>query len=53
MASQPTFPPHPKPLPHKMPYCSDPNCEYCKDLREMEEAIRVGQRVQGNGKVGL
>jgi hypothetical protein len=24
------------------PYCSDPNCSYCADLRKMEEAVRRG-----------
>jgi hypothetical protein len=24
------------------PYCSDPNCPYCADLRKMEEAVRRG-----------
>jgi hypothetical protein len=24
-----------------LPYCSDPNCEYCKDLRAMREAMRL------------
>jgi hypothetical protein len=23
------------------PYCSDPRCAYCKDLREAEEALRL------------
>jgi len=23
------------------PYCSDPNCQSCKDLREMQDAIRL------------
>jgi hypothetical protein len=23
------------------PYCSDPNCQSCKDLREVQEAIRL------------
>jgi hypothetical protein len=36
MASQPV--PHQQAKPGS-PYCSDPNCEYCKNLREMEERI--------------
>jgi hypothetical protein len=24
------------------PYCSDPNCPYCADLRKVEEAVRRG-----------
>jgi hypothetical protein len=37
MASQPVL--H---QPEKLgsPYCADPNCEYCKKLRETEEQIR-------------
>jgi len=27
------------------PYCSDPNCESCRKLRDMQEAIRRGQPV--------
>jgi len=23
------------------PYCSDPNCVYCKELREFEEELRT------------
>jgi hypothetical protein len=26
---------------HGSPYCSDPNCQSCKDLREVQEAIRL------------
>jgi hypothetical protein len=37
MASQPV-PQHQKEL--WSPYCADPNCEYCKNLREMEERIK-------------
>lgn len=32
--------PHEK-QPHGTPYCSDPNCPYCEELREMQEAIRL------------
>ena len=24
-------------------YCYDPNCKYCKDLREMQEEIKSGR----------
>jgi len=27
------------------PYCSDPNCPYCKGLRETEEAVREKQPI--------
>lgn len=27
--------------PSSSPYCSDPNCKSCKELREMQEAIRL------------
>ena len=37
MASQPV--PH-RPTESGSPYCSDPNCEYCKNLREIEERIK-------------
>jgi hypothetical protein len=40
MASQPIPQPHRQtPLPGS-PYCSDPDCEYCKELRKMQEQIR-------------
>jgi hypothetical protein len=34
-----------KPVPHQQaelgsPYCSDPNCEYCKNLREVQERVK-------------
>lgn len=31
------------------PYCSDPNCQSCKELREMQEAIRLGKPLPGSG----
>ena len=31
-----------QPTAHGSPYCSDPNCQSCKDLREVQEAIRTG-----------
>ena len=27
------------------PYCYDPNCPYCKDLRETEDLVRAGKPV--------
>ena len=27
------------------PYCSDPNCPYCKELRETQELVRMGRPV--------
>jgi hypothetical protein len=27
------------------PYCSDPNCPYCKELRETQELVRTGRPV--------
>ena len=27
--------------PHASPYCSDPNCKSCKELKEMQESIRL------------
>ncbi len=31
---------------HGSPYCSDPNCKSCKELREVQERIRLGQPTQ-------
>ena len=31
------------------PYCYDPNCQSCKELREMQEAIRLGKPLPGVG----
>jgi hypothetical protein len=28
---------------HGSPYCSDPNCQSCKELKEVQEAIRLRQ----------
>ena len=41
MANQPV--PH-QPAKSGSPYCSDPNCEYCKKLREMEEQTEQEHR---------
>ncbi len=27
------------------PYCSDPNCLSCKELREMHEKVRTGKPI--------
>jgi hypothetical protein len=29
-------------------YCCDPNCKYCKDLREMQEQIKSGRYTAPN-----
>ena len=42
MATQTLPHQHKQPKPDS-PYCSDPNCESCKELREAQEAIRLGQ----------
>lgn len=52
MASQPTSQEQQKPRPPGMPYCADPDCEYCKDLRATQEAIRLQQPIQGSSKTG-
>jgi len=36
-----------QPAPHGSPYCSDPNSQSCKELREVQEAIRLHQPVPG------
>ena len=38
MASQPGPSPSEQ---NASPYCSDPNCQSCKELREMQDAIRL------------
>lgn len=45
MASQPTSQQqeNTNPQPHGIPYCSDPDCQYCKDLRAMQESLRLHQ----------
>jgi len=30
---------------HASPYCSDPNCQSCKDLRQVQDAIRLHQPI--------
>ena len=34
-------------MPVGSPYCSDPNCVYCKELHELEEEIRRKSRLEG------
>jgi hypothetical protein len=43
MATPSNFPN--QPTPHGSPYCSDPNCQSCKELREVQEAIRLHQPI--------
>jgi len=45
MASQPTQHPNKARLASESPYCADPNCESCKELREAQEAIRLQQPI--------
>ena len=50
-----TFPPMPTRL-EESPYCYDPNCVYCKQLREMQEQIKSGRytvpNYRANGQGG-
>src|SRR5205814_6240834 len=32
------------------PYCSDPNCAYCRDLRKVQEQLRNGQPISPSRK---
>lgn len=42
MASHPrSNPVQPAQQPHGAPYCNDPLCEHCKQLRDMQELIRL------------
>jgi len=34
-----------RPVPHGSPYCSDPDCKSCNELREVQEAIRLHQPI--------
>ena len=38
--SQKQQPKTPAELPVSSPFCADPNCPYCKQLRELQEEIR-------------
>ena len=47
MASHPgSSPVKPPQQPHATPYCNDPECEHCKQLREMQELIRLHEPLQ-------
>jgi hypothetical protein len=37
-------------MPVGSPYCSDPNCEYCKNLREFSEELRQKESVSPTDK---
>jgi len=41
MASSSSSQPNQPTPPHGSPYCADPNCQPCKELREVQEAIRL------------
>jgi len=43
MALPSDFQPHQQP--HGSPYCSDPNCQICKELWAIQEALRLHQRI--------
>lgn len=40
LASQPVSKPHDPSQEAGSPYCSDPNCVYCKELRQAQETLR-------------
>jgi hypothetical protein len=43
-SSAPRLEPQKKQLPHPgTMYCSDPNCEYCKELRQAQEQLKKGK----------
>lgn len=35
---------------HGTPYCSDPNCQSCKELQDMQERIRLNDVVSTKAK---
>jgi hypothetical protein len=35
---------------HASPYCFDPNCESCKELRKAFENIRAGASIPSSGE---
>jgi len=49
MSSQAT--PSPREAEADSPYCSDPNCEYCKDLRAAQEQLKNGYPVTPSAKL--
>jgi len=54
MASKPISVPvsHITQTPLGSPYCSDPNCESCKQLREAQEKVKAGSSPT-TAKIGL
>jgi hypothetical protein len=44
MSAQPAIDPHRKPE-VASPYCSDPNCGYCRQLRDMHEQVSTHEVV--------
>lgn len=50
MATQPSPQQPPDNKTHLAPYCSDPNCESCKQLRQTQEAIRLHQPLPRKGE---
>jgi hypothetical protein len=50
MASQPTFEPQKHASQLGSPYCSDPDCQSCKELREAQEAISQHQPVRSRSQ---
>ncbi|HEY7354015.1 MAG TPA: hypothetical protein VH596_14710 [Terriglobales bacterium] len=48
MASHPRSDPVPQQLVHAGPYCNDPDCEYCSELREVQDSIRLHETPSTN-----
>jgi hypothetical protein len=47
--------PNPQTLPHEpenvsSPYCSDPDCIYCQDLRAVQAQMEDGKPITSSGK---
>ena len=42
------FPPPDKKQSQGSPYCSDPDCPYCKELRDVQDAIRLHEPIPSN-----
>jgi hypothetical protein len=49
MASQPAFQPHNS---EGSPYCSDPDCPYCKELRQAQETVRENRPISQENELG-
>ncbi len=47
MAAPSNLPSDGRAEPHGSPYCSDQNCQSCKELREVQDAIRLHQPIPG------